>query len=174
MLCASLANFIIFGARILPRIWLRISPEVFEELSCFLSLGFRGPASGLIWALRAQSWKKSSRGLSAPGSRKSKRSRKRVKIVEKQSILTLFRLRFRLFWASRGREARELIFRLFFQLWARRAQMTPVAGQSFRNPFVANGDQKKFTKHPRHFQCKFSRQIREKKNLQKFSGERAK
>ena len=28
----------------------------------------------------------------------------------------------------------KLIFGLFFQLWARRAQMTPVAGKGFRKP----------------------------------------
>ena len=43
--------------------------------------------------------------------------RKRVKGVEKKSIFTLFRLCFRLFWAS-GPRGRELIFGLFFQVWA--------------------------------------------------------
>ena len=64
--------------------------------------------------------------LGRGGPKSRKRSRKRVKIVEKQSILALFRLRFGLF------APRELIFRLFLQLWARRAQITPVA--SPRNP----------------------------------------
>ena len=68
-----------------------------------LLLGFPGPATGVIWALRAQSWKKSlsvgSGAFQAPGPKSRKRSRKRVNIVEKQSILTLFRLHFRFFGA---------------------------------------------------------------------------
>ena len=39
-----------------------------------LSLGFSGPATGVIWALRAKRWQDefemSSRGLSGPGVRK--------------------------------------------------------------------------------------------------------
>ena len=101
-------------------------------------LGFRGPATGVIWALRAQSWKKSPRmscrGLSAPGSKKSKTESKK----SQNSIV------FQLFWlffdsgfdflGFRAERPRELIFGLFFQLWAQRAQMTvtPVAGTSFR------------------------------------------
>ena len=51
-----------------------------------------------------KSRKMSSRGLSPPGPKKSKtRSRKRVKIDCFSTILTLFRLRFRLF-GPRGRE----------------------------------------------------------------------
>ena len=57
------------------------------------------PATGVIWALWAQSWKKSrkmsSRGLSAPGPKKSKNGvEKESKLTAFQSILTLFRLRF--------------------------------------------------------------------------------
>ena len=59
--------------------------------------------------------------------------------VEKESKLTVFQL-FWLFFDSGfdflgpgAERPRELIFGLFFQLWARRAQMTPVAGKSFRN-----------------------------------------
>ena len=56
------------------------------------------PPAGVIWALRAQSRKKSpkksSRGLSAPGPKKSKTESKKSQIIQKQSILGLFRLRF--------------------------------------------------------------------------------
>ena len=55
-----------------------------------------------------------------------------VKIDCFSTTWTLFLLRFRLL-GPRDREARELIFGLFFQLCARRAQMTPVAVKSFRN-----------------------------------------
>ena len=85
----------------------------------------------VIWALRAQSWNKgpktSSRGSGAQ--KVKKQSRKTVKIVEKQSILTLFRL-----W--------ELIFGLFSQLCARTAQMTPVAGKRFPKNRGVLGDAK--------------------------------
>ena len=95
----------------------------------YQDLGFPGPATGVIWALRAQSWKKSRKtGPRGPGAQKVENG---VEKVEKQSILTLFRLRFRLFGVSRPWE---LILRLFFQLWARRAQMTPVRRKSFRKP----------------------------------------
>ena len=57
---------------------------------------------------------------------------KRVKIDCFSTILTLFRLPFRLL-GPQAKRPWELIFRLFLQLWARRAQMTPVAGKSFRN-----------------------------------------
>ena len=49
--------------------------------------------------------------------------------VKNSQYGTLFRL-FRLF---RRREAPGTHFRLFFGLWARRAQMTPVAGEEDRN-----------------------------------------
>ena len=75
-------------------------------------LGIRGPVRGVIWALRAQSWRKSpkmsSRG-SAPGPKKSKTESKRVKIDYFSTILTLFRLRLRLF----GRQGREAPFSNF-------------------------------------------------------------
>ena len=65
-------------------------------------------------------------------------SRKVPNGVENESKLTLFQL-FWLFFDSvwdflgpRGREAPGTRFGLFSTLWARRAQMTPVAGQSFR------------------------------------------
>ena len=61
-----------------------------------------------FFSVRAQNWKKSrkmsSRASRVRGPKSRKRSRKRVEIVEKQSILTLFRLRLRLF-GPRGREA---------------------------------------------------------------------
>ena len=38
-----------------------------------------------------------------------------------------------LFWNPEAERAWELIFGLYLQLWVRRAQMTPVAGKSFRN-----------------------------------------
>ena len=67
-------------------------------------------------------------GPFGPGPPKSPRqSRKRVKIVEKLSILTLFRLRFALF-GPRGREGPGTHFEVHLQLSARKAQMTPVAG----------------------------------------------
>ena len=50
-----------------------------------------------------------------------KQSRKRVKIVEKQSIYTLLRLGFDSvfdFLGAGAKRPRELIFGLFFQLWA--------------------------------------------------------
>ena len=46
------------------------------------------------------------------------------------TIWALFRLRFRLF-GPRSREVSGTHFRTPFQLWARRAQMTPVAGKVF-------------------------------------------
>ena len=109
------------------------------------TLGIRAPATGFIWALRAQSWKKSppkmsSRGLSAQGHQKSKTQSKRVKIVEfqKKKKKTVefdsFSTPFSTFWAPGSRGPGKLIFGLFLQLWARRAQMTPVEGKSFRNP----------------------------------------
>ena len=60
-----------------------------------LHLGFPGPATGVIWALRAQSWKKSrkmsSRGLSAPRPQKSQtESKKSRKTVDFDSFSTRF------------------------------------------------------------------------------------
>ena len=57
--------------------------------------------------------KKSSRAPRPRGPKSRKQSRKRVKLVEKQSIFTLFRLRFRLF-GPRGREAPGTLFRTLF------------------------------------------------------------
>ena len=100
-------------------------------------LGFRGPARGIIWALRAQSWKKSLKMSSreAPGPKKSKtqskRSQNRHVFNYFDSLSTPF---------STSGAPRELIFGLFFQLWARRAQTTPVAGKSFRKPQVTLGN----------------------------------
>ena len=63
-----------------------------------VGLGFPGPATGVIWALRAQIWKKSpkmsSRGLLAPGPKKSKTESKKSQNRLFLTILTLFRLRF--------------------------------------------------------------------------------
>ena len=59
--------------------------------------------------------------------------------VEKESKSIVFQLLWLFFdsvfdFLGPGAERpRELIFGLSFQLWARRAQMTPVAGKSFRN-----------------------------------------
>ena len=91
-----------------------------------------------IWALRAQSWKKSlktsSRALPAPVPRKSetesKKSQKRLFFNYFDSFSTPFST-----WARAGRR-QELIFGLFFQLWARRAQRTPLAGKGFRNAIL--------------------------------------
>ena len=72
-----------------------------------LLLEFPGPATEVIWALRAQSWKKSrkmsSRDLLASGPEKSKTESIRVKVDSFSTILTLFRLCFRLS-GPRGRE----------------------------------------------------------------------
>ena len=70
-------------------------------------LGFRGPATRVFWELQAQSWKKS------PKMSSWEQSRKRVKIDCFSTILTLFRLRFRLF-GPRGREAPGTHFQTLF------------------------------------------------------------
>ena len=92
------------------------------------------PATGVIWALWAQSWKKSpkmsSRGLSAPGPKTSKTESKESENRPLFNYFNAFSTPFSTFWAP---GLRELIFRLFFQLWGRRAQMMPVAGKSFPN-----------------------------------------
>ena len=74
----------------------------------------------------------SARGLSAPGFENiPKISRKRVKTDS--TILTLFSLHFD-FLGTRGREVPGTHFGLFWSLWVHPgAQMTPAAGQSFRN-----------------------------------------
>ena len=84
-------------------------------------LGTRLPATGLIWALRAQKVGKKVRkwvpGTSRPrGAKKSKRSRKRVEIDNFLTISTRFRLRFGLF-GPRGREVPGTHFRTFFRLF---------------------------------------------------------
>ena len=72
-------------------------------------------------------------GPSRPrGPKSPKRSRKKNQNRLFFNFLALFRLRFGLLGPGAGR-ARELIFELFLQLSARRAQMTPVAGKRFRN-----------------------------------------
>ena len=98
-----------------------------------LALRSSPPATGVIWALRAQSRKKNpkmgSRGLSASGvERIESKSKKRVQKSNSQ-ILTLFCN----FFDPQGREAPGTHFWIFFRLRARRAQMTPVAGEEDRN-----------------------------------------
>ena len=83
---------------------------------CHLDLGFPGPATGVIWALRAQSWKKSPKmsslgPLKVPGPKTE--SKKESKSTVFQLSLTLFRLRFRLL-GPRGREAPGTHFRTLF------------------------------------------------------------
>ena len=76
-------------------------------------------------------------GPSRPrGPKSAKWSRKRVKIDYFSTILTLFRLFFWTFWAPGPKGPGKPIFELYLQLSARRAQMTPVAGKSFRNENV--------------------------------------
>ena len=65
--------------------------------------------------------------------REGRRSRKRVEKESKKSQNSQFWTLFRLFFNPRGREAPGTHFRTFFGLWARRAQMTPVAGEEDRN-----------------------------------------
>ena len=97
-------------------------------------------ATGVIWALRAQSLKKSRKMSSRGGPQKVEKG------VEKESESTVFQL-FWLFFDSifdflgpGAERPQELIFGLFFQLWARRAQMTPVAGPG--NPNACNDFEK--------------------------------
>ena len=85
------------------------------------------PATGVIWFLRAQSRKKSEDGFLAPLSPKGWKYRKREKIQEGQKILNSdFFLTLSWLFQPWGH------FRIFFRLWARRAQMTPVAGEEDR------------------------------------------
>ena len=87
---------------------------------CLRVLGPFGPATGVFWALRAQSRKKVRKWVpraSPPQAPKSpKLSQKRVKIAEKWLILTHFRLSFGLLGA-RDREALGTHFGFFFRLW---------------------------------------------------------
>ena len=106
-------------------------------------LGFPGPATGVIWALRAQMTpgkrvRKWVPGASRPGGPKSrKRSRKRVKIVEKQSILTLFQLRLRLF-GRRGREAPGTHCPTLFPTLGPEGPNDPCSGQKFSQQTLPN------------------------------------
>ena len=65
------------------------------------------------------------------GPKSPQRSRKRVKIDNFSTILTLFDSVLDFLGPRVGR-AREPIFELYLRLSARKAQMTPVAGKSFR------------------------------------------
>ena len=75
----------------------------------------------------------SSLGLSAPEPKKSKTESKRSQNSWKTVNFDSFSTPFSTFLGPGAERPQELISRLFFQLWARRAQMTPVAGKSFRN-----------------------------------------
>ena len=79
-----------------------------------------------------KSRKKSSEGLSAPGSEKVGKSRKKVENDTKTTFLSRFQpcfdFFFNLFW-PRGREALGTFFSTFVRLRARRARMTPVRVQ---------------------------------------------
>ena len=90
------------------------------------------PATGVIWALRAQSWKESrkmsSRGLSAPGPKKSQTESKKSQNRLFFNYFDSFSTPFSTFWAPGPRGPGNSFSELFFKLWARRAQMTPVAG----------------------------------------------
>ena len=90
------------------------------------------PATGVIWALRAQSWdlspKMSSRGLSAPRPKSSKMESKKSQNSWKNSLFWLFFDSIFDFLDPGAERPWELILGLFFHLWARRAQMIPVAG----------------------------------------------
>ena len=73
-------------------------------------------------------------GPLGPGGRKSrKRVEKESKTSKNSLFWTLFRLFFD-FFDPRGWEAPGTHFRTFFGLWARTAQMTPVAGEEDRKP----------------------------------------
>ena len=103
-----------------------LSPALFAKtFACYR--GHLGP-SGPKWQRESEM---SSRGLSAWGAQKvqngvKKESRSTV-FLTILTILTLFRLRFGLFGPLRPRGA-GTHFGLSLPLWARRAQMTPVAG----------------------------------------------
>ena len=108
-------------------------------------LGFPGPATGVIWASGPKVGKRVGKwvpGASRPQRPKSrKRSRKRVKIVEKQSILTLFRLRFGLF-GPRGREAPGTHFPTLFPTLGPEGPNDPCSGPKFSQNFVFEYQQK--------------------------------
>ena len=72
-------------------------------------------------------------GASQPqGPKSRKRSRKRVKSIVFQLFCFFIDSVFD-FLGPGAERPRELLFGLSFQLWGRRAQMTSVAGKSFRN-----------------------------------------
>ena len=98
-------------------------------------MGFPEPATRVISALRAQKLQTESEnefpGALGPGAQKvqtgvEKESISRIVDFDSflDSVLDLF--------GPWNREAQEPIFRLYLQLRARRAQMTPVARKSFR------------------------------------------
>ena len=100
----------------------------------------------------------SSRDLSAPGPKKSKMESKKSLFF---NYFDSFSTPFSTFWAPGAAERpRELIFRLFVQLWAQRAQMTPVAGPG--NP----KSKKKYLKNGKNAEKK-----QKKKKRSKFQGE---
>ena len=100
-------------------------------------------------ALRAKSWKKSrkmsSRGLSTSGSKKSQTESKKSQNRPFFNYFDSFSTPFSTFWALGPRDPGNSFFRLFFQLWARRAQMTPVAGPG--NPSKRHIHFKTFSGH---------------------------
>ena len=71
----------------------------------------------VIWALQAQSWKKSPK-MSSRGRKSRKRSRKESKYLKNNQCWLFFRLRFGVLGPRAGRE---LTFGFLFQLWAGRA-----------------------------------------------------
>ena len=89
------------------------------------------PATGVIWALRAQSPKKVRKWVPGAGRKSRKRVEKESKIAYFSTFWTLFRLFFD-FFDPRGREDPGTHFRTFFGLWARRTEVTPVAGEEDR------------------------------------------
>ena len=76
--------------------------------------------------------KKSENGFPGPLGPGGRKSRKRVEKESKKSKNSQFWTLFRLFFDFFDPRGREPIFRTFFGLWARRAQMTPVAGEEDR------------------------------------------
>ena len=99
-----------------------------------ISLGIPGPATGVIWALRAESCKQSSkmgsRALPAPRPKKSRTESKKSQNRQFLSILTLFRLRFGLF-GPRGREGPGTHFRTLFATFGPKGPNDPCSGQKF-------------------------------------------
>ena len=105
-----------------------------------LALRSSSPATGVIWAQSPKKVRKWVPGPLGPGGRKSrKRVEKEPKIDYFSTFWTLFRL-----FDPRGREVPGTHFRTFFGLWARRAQMTPVAGEEDRKPCKLKGISKPY------------------------------